>query len=137
MSLITQELGRLLDSTQAARETGIDARRLRKYYRTYGGFRLDGGAGPIRFYEKELLHAIQGQIRAVDRPSEETRKEVKTQVPNKTRGAGVGGCAKVRRFNPGREDPFRLVTGVGDSISGIQPTEVRQADVRGKGQGVS
>ena len=118
MSLITQELGRLLDSTQAARETGIDARRLRKYYRTYGGFRLDGGAGPIRFYEKELLHAIQGQIRAVDCPSEETRKEVKASMPNKTGGAGMGGRAKNRDIDSGRrKDPHNLVTGMGDCVS--------------------
>ncbi|MDR3631593.1 MAG: hypothetical protein P4L42_14835 [Desulfocapsaceae bacterium] len=118
MSIIIQELGRLLDSAQAARETGIDARRLRKYYRIYGGFRLDAGSGPIRFYEKELLHAIQGQIRAVDRPNQETRTEVKTQVPNKTGGAGMGGGAKIRDIDSGRrKDPHNLVTGMGDCIS--------------------
>jgi hypothetical protein len=112
LNALADELGELLTAPKVAKMTGIDVKRVRWYYRSFGGFVL---GNRIYFYSKEVKRAIQGQIkRAMDSASDEREKEILSPLRNEKRGNRVGGERK-RTIADGEKrgrgsDPFDLAS---------------------------
>lgn len=122
MDIIRKELGKRLTVKEVASVFGVDARFVRQHYEELGGMRL--GDRIYIFFEKEVINAIQRQIKhkdTVDRSSKDQRKEDQTPLPDSQGGHRVGNQRKgadSRWRNSGAgADPHGLLAGVGDSLS--------------------
>ena len=125
--IITLELGRPLRAKEAAALIGIDVKSLYPLYLKFGGVRV--GKRRIIFYERRLIYAIsklqqeQRQISVAWSGGNDQygwEKDAAAQaVPNKKRSPIMGGRGQgevENRKTSTRDDPYGLLTGVGDCV---------------------
>ena len=121
MDIIRKELGKRLTVKEVASVFGVDARFVRQHYEELGGMRL--GDRIYIFFEKEVINAIQRQIKrkdAVDRSGENQWPQDQASVPDPKRSARMGGARKGAQSKPSRgagTDPHGVLAGLGDSLS--------------------
>ena len=105
MSLIEEELGRVLSTKELSEILGADEKTIRKYYQRLGGIRI---GRHYKFFEKEVINAIQtwNEVYRTNKEEWETKRE---SIPNKERGAGLGSRdAKTRRTRVEQGDKHGL-----------------------------
>jgi len=121
MEIIRQELGKRLSVKEVANLFGVDARFVRQHYAELGGMRL--GNRIYIFFEKEVINAIQRQIKhkdAVGRSGKDQRPEDQAPVSNPERSARMGGARKGAQSKSSRgasADPHGVLAGMGDGLS--------------------
>jgi len=83
---LKSEIGKALSTAEVAKYLGVDVKTARKYYQRLGGIRI---GRHYRFFEMEVLNAIQTWNK-VYRTDQEERKKERKGLQDQKRGTGVG-----------------------------------------------
>ena len=72
MSSIEEELGKVLSTKELSEILGADEKTIRKYYQRLGGIRI---GSHYKFFEKEVINAIQTRNKLYWTTKEEQKKD--------------------------------------------------------------
>ena len=105
MSLIEEELGRVLSTKELSEILGADEKTIRKYYQRLGGIRI---GRHYKFFEKEVINAVQ-TWNEVYRTNKEEQTEKRKGVSDEERSSRLGSQNEAKaRKRVEREDKHGL-----------------------------
>lgn len=105
MSLIEEELGRVLSTKEFSEILGADEKTIRKYYQRLGGIRI---GRHYKFFEKEVINAIQTR-NEIYRTNKEEQTEKRKGVSDEERSSRLGSQNEAKaRKRVEREDKHGL-----------------------------
>ena len=105
MTLIKKELGNVLSVKDLAEILGADEKTIRKYYQELGGIRI---GRHYKFFEKEVINAIQTRNKLYW-TSKEEQKEERKGVSDEERSSRLGSQNEAKaRKRVEREDKHGL-----------------------------
>ena len=105
MSLIEEELGRVLSTKELSEILGADEKTIRKYYQRLGGIRI---GRHYKFFEKEVVNAVQ-TWNEVYRTNKEEQTEERKGVSDEERSSRLGSQNEAKaRKRVEREDKHGL-----------------------------